>query len=121
MNNFVILGVFCFVLLIFKRVDTLKRRLQKDFPELIFHRPSRQNESELVSCAEVTAGSVVERFEPHESSTSSSSSQPSDVEGETQSLPSTANVYVDQEAAIEGKIPNIFLFFIFLRNQLKKL
>ena len=37
----------------------MKLRLQKDYPQLVFHKPARKNENEIVYCSEVSVGKVV--------------------------------------------------------------
>ena len=39
----------------------LKTRLQRDYPQLVFHRPATRNQSELVFVEELSVGEVAER------------------------------------------------------------
>ena len=45
------------------RVFRLKARLQRDFPELVFHRPQMRNQSEFVFVEEICVGDVVDSGE----------------------------------------------------------
>ncbi|XP_071952530.1 uncharacterized protein [Antedon mediterranea] len=55
------------------RSDLLKAKLEKDFPELVFHLPSRMNEATMVYFADISTGSFAEQFLESEESTDLSS------------------------------------------------
>ncbi|XP_071948890.1 uncharacterized protein [Antedon mediterranea] len=55
------------------RSDLLKAKLEKDFPELVFHLPSRRNEATMVYFADISTGSFAEQFLESEESTDLSS------------------------------------------------
>lgn len=46
------------------RSDHLKSRLQADFPQITFHRPSMGNKSELVYVETLSSGAVIEELHP---------------------------------------------------------
>jgi membrane carboxypeptidase/penicillin-binding protein PbpC len=54
----------------------LKIRLQKDYPQLVFHKPARKNESEIVYCSALSAENVVADSLVSSESTSNNDSEP---------------------------------------------
>ena len=53
----------------------LKGMLQRDYPQLIFHQPSRKNQSELVFVEELSVGEVFEKSSPELETGQSSQSE----------------------------------------------
>lgn len=53
----------------------LKARLQRDYPQLIFHRPSRKNQSEFVFVEEWSVGEAFEKSSPELETAQSSQSE----------------------------------------------
>ncbi|CAB3996276.1 Hypothetical predicted protein [Paramuricea clavata] len=64
------------------RSDMLRVRLQRDFEQLVFHIPSRRNESTIVYCQNVTAGDIAQQYLP-----TSQVSSVEDESDENQNLP----------------------------------
>lgn len=55
------------------RQDKLKRRLSRDFPQLVFHSPNKRNISELVFVKTLSTDKLIDRL-PHPSCTETTDS-----------------------------------------------
>ncbi|CAB4004680.1 Hypothetical predicted protein [Paramuricea clavata] len=104
------------------RSDMLRVRLQRDFEQLVFHIPSRRNESTIVYCQNVTAGDIAQQYLP--------TSQVSSVEDESDENDSSEVLeneirssridrhQTSQEGSSENTFKELFMSGVYLKNKI---
>lgn len=81
-----------FLLICVYRQDILKKRLSRDFPQLVFHTPAKRNTSELVFAENLSTNAVLDLLPSGAETTQSSemSQTDSDTERRKSKQPTTA-------------------------------
>ncbi|XP_016363138.1 uncharacterized protein LOC107704663 [Sinocyclocheilus anshuiensis] len=73
------------------RQDKLKRRLIRDFPQLVFHSPNKRNISELVFVETLSADKLIDRL-PHPSGTETTESTEVTSQSDGENITNTTSV-----------------------------
>lgn len=90
------------------RPTRLKTRLQRDYPQLVFHRPATRNQSELVFVEELSVGEVAETWGTADTEGASSADSDNDIEmitdTSTDKKEVTLKEYYDVAMALQNAI-----------------
>ena len=97
------------------RTWNLKKRLQNDFPQLVYVRPAKRNVSEIVFCETLSAEDLLEDFVDGSSSAESSTNESDAEESCLHSLGSFNNTHTLYNAAFimksivknQNQLPNL--------------
>lgn len=91
LNCFVLLNIYLFILksniimLIYCRMDRLRRRLTLDFPQLVFHSSSKRNICELVFVETLSADKLMHKLpQPSGTESTESTTEVSQAESDTE-------------------------------------